>query len=103
MTEQIDCKEFSSKGIAASELLSPKSCELCEVVATAGGNTGFVRIYNGENANGELKMTIKVFSNQSRQIGFHHHVYLRRGLYIEFVENIDFCFVQWKVRPSNEG
>jgi len=103
MSEIVDCKEFSSKGLAASELLSKMSCELCEIVATAGGNTGFLRIYDGESNNGELKMTIKVFANQSRQIGFHHHVFLRRGLYVEFVEQIDFCFVQWKLRGSNEG
>lgn len=103
MEEELDAKLFSNKELVASEILAKMACELCEIVATAGGGTGFLKIYDGVDNNAERKLTIKVFQNQSRQIGFHHHVYFSKGLYVEFVDQLDYVFVQWLERPQGIG
>jgi len=92
----MDSKEYSWKHLTASGLLSHGVCELCEVVVTASNATATLKIYDGENTAGEVALQIKCASQQSRQIGFHHHVYFRRGLYVEFVQKVDYCFIQWR-------
>jgi len=99
----MDSKEYGSKYITATELLSTSACELVQLIPLAGGNTGDLRVYDGEDAQGELKLRVRIPANSSRPFAFNPHVYLRMGLYIVFTEQIDGCFAQWKSRPSKEG
>ena len=99
----MDPKEYDSKYITATELLSVTACELAKVIPLAGGNIGDLSIYDGEDAQGELKLRVKIPANRSTPFVFNPHVYLRRGLYIVFTDQIDGCFAQWKSRPSKEG
>jgi len=99
----MDSKEYASKYITATELLSKSACELAQLIPLAGGNVGDLRVYDGEDAQGELKLRVKIPANGSRPFSFNPHVHLRRGLYIVFTEQIDGCFAQWKSRPSKEG
>lgn len=99
----MDPKEYDSKYITATELLSPIACELALLIPLAGGNVGDMSVYDGEDAQGELKLRVKVPTNRSTPFVFNPHLYLRRGLYIVFTSQIDGCLVQWTSRPSKEG
>ena len=99
----MDCKEYASKYITATELLDVTACELVQIIPLAGGNVGDLRVYDGEDAQGELKLRVRIPANGSRPFVFNPHVYMRKGLYIVFTEQIDGCFVQWRSRLSKEG
>jgi len=98
-----DSKEYSSMYITQSELIARQACDLSEVIITAGGNTGYLRVYDGESTQGELKFVLKVPSDTTRPIGLRHDVYFRRGLYIEIVEQVDHCTILWRDRLAKEG
>jgi len=99
----MDCKEYASKYITATELLDVTACELVQIIPLAGGNVGDLRVYDGEDAQGDLKLRVRIPANGSRPFVFNPHVYIRKGLYIVFTEQIDGCFVQWRSRLSKEG
>ena len=99
----MDCKEYASKYITATELLDVTACELVQIIPLAGGNVGDLRVYDGEDAQGDLKLRVRIPANGSRPFVFNPHVYMRKGLYIVFTEQIDGCFVQWRSRLSKEG
>jgi len=99
----MDCKEYSSKWITASELMTPMACELVCLVVLSSNNTSDLQVYNGESANGELKLRLRQGASVSRPYHFNPHVYLGRGLYLQLVQKVDGVFVQWRNRPSKEG
>ena len=99
----MESKEYNSKYLTQTEVLDTTACELAQIIPLAGGNVGDLRVYDGEDAQGELKLRVRIPANGSRPFVFNPHVYLRRGLYVVFTEQIDGCFVQWSSRPSREG
>ncbi len=103
MPETRDCIEYASKNITDDELITRNACELALLIPRAGGNIGYLHVYDGENNQGELKFTLKFPKNNAFPYRFTPHVYFRKGLFIVFVDNVDSCFVQWRMRPSKEG
>jgi len=99
----MDSKEYESKYLTATEILSKTACELAQLVVLASNDTCDLEIYDGVDTNGELKLRIRHQSERSRPYHFNPHIYLRRGLYLYFKQKVDGCFVQWKSRPSKEG
>ena len=102
MTEQRDCKEYSSKMITASEILAKHALELAQLVVVASNGTSDCRIYDGVDTNGEYKIRIRIPSEQTRSFHFNPHIYFRNGLYIEFYQKVTNCFVQYRLRPHGE-
>ena len=102
MTEQRDCKEYSSKYLTASEILAKHALELALIIPLAGNDVGDLNVYDGVDTNGELKLRVRIPAKQSKPFPFNPHVYLRNGLYIDFTQKIDGCFVQYRLRPHGE-
>ena len=99
----MDSKEYSSKNITATELLARHALELASIVPRADSSNGQISVYDGVDTNGEKKLGLKLAKNTSSPFAFNPHVYFRIGLYIVFENNIDDCFVQWRLRPHGEG
>lgn len=94
---QVDeAKEYSWKWITGDELLSHGRCELCLIVLTSSDGNGDVTLYDGENTNGRQICKFEGLANRSVPFGFHHHIYCRRGLYIDVGSNVTGLLVQWK-------
>lgn len=98
----MDSKEYATKYITASEILAKHALDLVCLVPLAGNAVGDIKIYDGVDTNGELKIRIRPPAKDTRQLHFNPHIYFRTGLYIEFVQKIDGCFVQWRLRPHGE-
>lgn len=99
----MDSIEYESLNITGTTLIAKHTLELVQLIPRAGGNIGYMSVYDGVDTNGELKMRLKVPTNTSRPFVFNPHVYFRMGLYIVFEEQIDDCFVHWKLRPKGES
>jgi len=99
----MDCKEYATKYLTASEILSNCACELSHLVVLASNARGDLNIYDGCDTNGEHKLRIRPANSSNEILHFTPHIYFRRGLYIVFTQKIDSCFVQWRQRPQSEG
>jgi len=99
----MDPKEYASKYVTATEILSRTACELAQLVVLSSNDTSDLEIYDGVDTNGELKLRIRGPSEQSKPYHFNPPIYFRTGLYLSFVQKVDGCFVQWRSRPSKEG
>jgi len=99
----MDCKEYATKYLNATEILSTSACELAHLIVLSSNATSDLKVYDGVDTNGELKLRLRQGASQSQPFPFNPHIYLRRGLYIEFVQKVDGCFVQWRQRPQSEG
>jgi len=100
-----DSKEYSWKWITVDSLLSKRPCEICTVILTCDGTECYAILYNGENAQGEIAAIVRALGNQSCAFSVHHHIYCRRGLYIdvETDAHVTGLFVQWREVPQGVG
>jgi len=99
----MESKEYASKYLTATEILSNTACELSQLLILSSNATSDLKVYDGVDTNGELKLRIRGPASQSKPYPFNPHIYFRRGLYVEFVQKVDGCFIQWKQRPQIEG
>ena len=99
MSEKVDCIEYNNEYLTATQVVAPTPCELSNIIPLAGGNTGDLRVYDGIDANGELKLRIRLPQNTSRPFVFTPHIYFSKAMYVDFTDQIDGCFVQWRMRP----
>ena len=99
----MDCKEYATKYLTATEVLSNCACELSHLDVLASNDRGDLNIYDGRDANGELKLRIRPANSSNEHRHFTPHIYFRRGLYVVFTQKIAGCFVQWRQRPQSEG
>lgn len=94
--EELESKEYSWKYVTGDELLSHGACELCHVLLTCKGANCRVEIYDGENINGKHIARVEALANRSVSIDIHHHIYCRRGLYLDlYGDTVHGVFVQW--------
>lgn len=88
--------EYSCAWVTSDVCLSHGACELLYaylVVSAASTNSN---IYNGENATGELMVTLKSAAVTGHAFSPSKPVYCRRGLYIDVGDNVSGIFVQWR-------
>jgi len=102
MTQQRDCKEYSSQHITGSEILAKHALELALLVVTSSNDTCDLRVYDGVDTNGEYKLRIRILAERTRAFHFNPHIYFRNGLYIEFYQKVTNCTAQWRLRPHGE-
>lgn len=98
-----DAKEYSWKWVTADELLSRRPCEICSLVLSCEEGACSAVVYNGENTEGEVVMSIKSLEKRAQHVFLHHHVYCRRGLYVALDDGCRGLFVQWLERPQGVG
>jgi len=92
----MESKEFAWSWVTASRRLSPGPCELVfAFLASDGQTTGKAIIYDGENATGDMVVTIESPANNGKAFSPRQPVYCRRGLYVTFSAG-DGIFVQWR-------
>lgn len=100
-----DAKEYTWKWITGNELLSHRPCEICNAILTCNDENCYATIYDGENILGRVVATIKALQNRSVSMAIHHHVFCRRGLFVD-LDTSTHClgmFVQWLERPQGVG
>jgi len=97
-----DSKEYSWKWVTADELLCKTPCEICTILVSCEDGNCEVKAYDGEDATGRLVAHVKCSQYRSFIFNSHHHVYCRRGLYIDVdvVAHTEGVFVQWLERPE---
>lgn len=93
---QVESKEYSWRWLEEDELLSHGACELCTIVITAKADKGEVRVYDGENTNGDLIAFLECLANRSQEFKPYKPIYCRRGLYVDLIEKVYGVFVQWR-------
>jgi len=98
-----DCKEYAHKNITASELIALGACELSMLIPLSNGNVSDLRIYDGRDNSAPLRMRLRNPADITRPYPFDPHIYLQHGLYVEFTDKLDGCFVQWRMRPATES
>lgn len=98
-----DSKEYSWKWVTASELLSTRPCEICTIIQTCKTTNCRTHIYDGENTTGRMVMRLEALANRSVAANIHHHIYCRRGLYVELSGDTHGVFIQWLERPQGVG
>jgi len=98
-----DAKEYSWKWVTASELLCKTPCELCAVIQTCKTTPCRTHIFNGEDNTGEMVVRLECLANRSVPAILHHHIYCRRGLYVELSDDTYGIFIQWLERPQGIG
>jgi len=96
----MESNDYSTKYIDASEILAKRKCDLSLLIPLSGGNVGDLRVYDGEDTGGELKLRVRLPSNQSKPFHFPRPIRFNVGLYVDFTEQIDGCLVQWKTLPD---
>ena len=95
--------EYESRNITGATQLAKHTLDLAMLIPRANGSNGFITVYDGIGTAGQVKMRLTVLSNTFRTFVFNLHVYFFTGLYIVFENNIDDCFVQWKLREKGES
>ncbi len=99
----MDSIEYESRNLTGTALIAKHTLDLVLIIPRADGSNGFITLYDGVDTTGGIKMRLKVLTNTSRPFVFNPHVYFFMGLYIVFENNIDDCFVQWKLRKKGES
>ena len=95
--------EYESRNITGSAQIARHTLDLAMLIPRGGGNIGMLTVYDGIGTAGPVKMILKVPKNNSKPFVFNPHVYFFTGLYIVFTDNIDDCFVQWRLRKKGES
>lgn len=75
-------KNYLTKCYNYNVALSNRKCSLYGVVVSANGDAGEVKVYAGENANGELKAVIEVLDGDTKNISFVRPIVSYRGIFI---------------------
>jgi len=96
----IDSKELSSVRVTDSALITPSAAELIQVIITQSSAPGAFKIYDGENATGDLKLDLKFAYSQSFE--FPGGMYMRRGIYFYADTKVQCVTIRWRNRPSKE-
>ncbi|KKN22377.1 hypothetical protein LCGC14_0915690 [marine sediment metagenome] len=95
--------EYESRNITGSTQIAKHTLDLALIIPRANGSNGFITVYDGVDTAGTIRMRLKVLANTSFPFVFNPHVYFFTGLYIVFQNNIDDCFVLWRLRPKGES
>jgi len=103
MIEKCKCIEYSWKWVTASELLSLRPCELCNIILSCEGGACNAVLYDGRNTNGRVIMDIKSLEKRAQQIPLHDHIYCNDGLYVYLDDDVRGLFVQWLETPQGIG
>ncbi len=103
MENERDSKVYSWKWVTAAEILSKSACDLLYIKVMPSGGTCDVDIYDGENTNGTLIVTMNSEFITNCELLPKEPIYCRRGLYIDDLTAITGVLVQWRVRSSKEG
>jgi len=99
----MESRVYSWARIAASRRLSPGPCELVfAFLSSDGQTTGKAVIYDGENANGDMVVTLESIANSGTPFSPQTPVYCRRGLYVTFTTG-NAIFIQWRVLSHEKG
>lgn len=96
----MDSEKYSWAWVTADRQLSTGPCELCAVVLTADGANCETILYDGIGTNGDIIAKVKALQNRSCAFNIHHHIYCRKGLYIDVDANTKGIFVQWIERQN---
>lgn len=99
----MDAKEYSWKWVTASELLSLRPCELCNIILSCEGGACHAVAYDGHNTSGKVIMNIKSLEKRAQQIPLHDHIYCNNGLYVYLDDDVRGLFVQWREIPQGIG
>lgn len=97
----IDSKEISSMRVTDSQLITPHSADLIQIVVTHSTGTAQWRVYDGEDTNGDLVLDMK--TQYTRSFEFPHGMYMRRGIYFYRDTKVQSALFRWRNRPSKEG
>jgi len=95
----VDAKEYENEYLTATQIVARTPCELSQLVTLSSNDTCDLRVYDGIDTTGELKLRIRHGAHNSKVYRFNPHIYFKRGLYIVFTQKVDGCFVQWRMRP----
>lgn len=95
----MDCKEYENEYLTATQIVAKTPCELSQLVVLSSNDTCDLRIYDGIDINGELKLRIRHPSERTQPFQFNPHIYFKRGIYLSFYQKVDGCFIQWRMRP----
>lgn len=75
--------------ITASQKIHNKPCKLYHLVVTPNGtNNSYADIYDGDNANEDIKMRVRVVSTTSLPLSFPDGLKFNKGLYVSFETNL---------------
>jgi len=79
-----------------SQVLSLTPVFIGTVIVTPHvGKRGIVRVYDGESAQDPLMITVATGAGITKVINLHPYMVTQRGLYIEFVGDIDEALVYY--------
>lgn len=96
-----DSKELSSMQTRVTALITPMAADLIQVIVTHTTGTSKWQVYDGEDANGDLKLDMK--TEYSRSFSFPGGMYMRRGIYFVRESGVHSALFRWRNRPSKEG
>lgn len=88
--------EYSWKWVTATELLSHGACEICNMMLTCEDGACHADIYDGENLNGTMVVSLKTLEKRTQPMSLVHHIYCRRGLFVFLDDDCRGLFIQWR-------
>jgi len=98
---EIDSKEISKMRVTDSQLITPHSADLIQIIVTHSTGTANWKVYDGENTSGDLVLDMK--TQYTRNFTFPHGMYMRRGIYFYRDTKVQSALIRWRNRPSKEG
>jgi len=84
-----------SKYFNVTQIVHKGACLVCSVTVSSSAEAGSVLIYDGLNANGELKCRIEVIANTTFRWCLPFPTDFDRGIYITVNDNTTYVTIQW--------
>jgi len=92
---------IGSKRVTDSDVISAVPCDLIQIIVTHTTGTANWKVYDGVDANGELKLDMK--TEYSKSFEFPGGMHMKNGIYFYRDTKVQCATIRWRVPPRVDG
>ncbi|MBA7601998.1 hypothetical protein ES703_09083 [subsurface metagenome] len=96
-----DGREYGSKRVTDSEVISSVPCDLLQIIVTHTTGTAQFKVYDGVNDEGELKLDLK--AQYSHSFNFPGGMHMKQGIYFYRDTKVQSATIRWRVTPRDRA